>query len=230
MSTKAKQDRAKNAAKQRAFQTRRKAEDAMVQAVLDTGGVQYELTPVSPSDGGNPLRDGIRTTFVLSQEAKDAITAYAASVRNMTFDKFVETMMAKLVGRMLADGFFQCDYRMKATMLSRLLPDSTAERRTVLDHLSPEIQQQLADDMKFRVEPTDSRNPHGPLGHARVYRGVHHQASRGYGLDIRRAHGRAESAHPRAGSTGRTSPRTAQLRGEQWTHYLDNVTYWTCYR
>ena len=127
----------------------------MVQAVLDTGGVQYELTPISPSDGGNPLRDGIRTTFVLSQEAKDAITAYAASVRNMTFDKFVETMMAKLVGRMLADGFFQCDYRMKATMLSRLLPDSTAERRTVLDHLSPEIQQQLADDMKFRVEPTD---------------------------------------------------------------------------
>ena len=115
MLTKTKRNAKQNAEHQRAFRARRKAEDKMIQAVLDTGGVQFELTPVAPYDGAatNPLKDGVKITFVLAQEAQAAITAYAASERNTTFEGMLEDMKVRLIGKLVESGFFKCAYRMK---------------------------------------------------------------------------------------------------------------------
>ena len=83
----------------------------MIQAVAESGGVQYELTPVE--DGDHPLEKGIKITWVLSQDARDAITTYAASEPNTTFEGMLEHMKMRLVAGLFEAGFFQWDYRIK---------------------------------------------------------------------------------------------------------------------
>ena len=105
-----------NAKRQRDFRDRRKAEEEMVEAVLATGGIQVELMPVMDYPYGgpesNPLKKGVKIILVVAPEAKAAMTEYAASQRNTTFEGMLELMKNQWVAR-YAGEFFQLHCRMK---------------------------------------------------------------------------------------------------------------------
>ena len=106
-----------NAEHQRAFQARRKAEEEMTQAVLATGGIQVELMPVMEYPYGgpesNPLKEGVKIIFVVAPEAKAAMTEYAASQRNTTFEGMLEDMKNRYIAKMVGEDFFKLHYRLK---------------------------------------------------------------------------------------------------------------------
>ena len=114
--TKRKRNAKQNAEHQRAFQDRRKAEEKMVEAVLATGGIQVELMPVMDYPYGgpesNPLKEGVKIIFVVAPEAKTAMTEYAASQRNTTFEGMLEVMKERWIARHWGE-FFKLHYRMK---------------------------------------------------------------------------------------------------------------------
>ena len=102
--------------RQRAHRQRRKERREMIEAVLETGGVQYTLEPVAPYVKGgdlNPLRDGVKITYVLSERARDKIKAYAAKERGLSFDGMLQEMDMQLVALLFEQGYFQHDYRLK---------------------------------------------------------------------------------------------------------------------
>ena len=115
--TKRKRNTKQNAEHQRAFQARRKAEEKMVEAVLATGGIQVELMPVMEYPYGgpesNPLREGVKIIFVVAPEAKAAMTEYAASQRNTTFEGMLEVMKNRWIAKVVEEGFFKLHCRMK---------------------------------------------------------------------------------------------------------------------
>ena len=117
METKPKRNAKQNAEHQRAFHTRRKAEEEMIEAVLATGGVQFELMPVMDYPYGgpesNPLKEGVKIIFVVAPEARAAMKEYAASQRNTTFEGMLEHMKKRLLGKLEAEGFFKLHYRLK---------------------------------------------------------------------------------------------------------------------
>ena len=117
METKRKRNAKQNLEHQRAFQARSKAEAEMIEAVLDTGGVQFELMPVMDYPYGgpesNPLKEGVKIIFVVAPEAKIAMTEYAASQRNTTFEGMLEDMKKRLLEKLEASGFFKLHYRLK---------------------------------------------------------------------------------------------------------------------
>ena len=116
METKTKRNAKQNAEHQRAFQARRKAEEEMIEAVLATGGIQVELMPVMdyPYGGAesNPLKEGVKIIFVVAPEAKAAMTVFAASQRNTTFEGMLEDMKVLWMAKYARD-FFKLHCRMK---------------------------------------------------------------------------------------------------------------------
>ena len=105
-----------NAERQAAFKVRHKARDEMIRAVLETGGVNYELTPAAPyvdGDERDPLRNGIKITYVLSERAREKLRAYAVKERGLTFDGLLRDMDLRLVEKLFEDGFFQHEHRLK---------------------------------------------------------------------------------------------------------------------
>ena len=88
----------------------------MIEAVLATGGIQVELMPVMDYPYGgpesNPLKEGVKIIFVVSPEAKAAMTEFAASQRNTTFEGMLEAMKNQWMA-MHAREFFKLHYRMK---------------------------------------------------------------------------------------------------------------------
>ena len=106
----------KNAERVREHRQRRKAHDEMIQAVLDTNGVQFTLTPAAPyvaGDDRNPLRDGIKITYVMSERARDKIKAYAVKERGLTFEGILQDMDMQLLAKLFEEGFFQHEHRLK---------------------------------------------------------------------------------------------------------------------
>ena len=43
--------------------------DGFIRQIIETGDIRYTLTPVSPYPRKDPLKDGIKVTYVMSKQA-----------------------------------------------------------------------------------------------------------------------------------------------------------------
>ena len=86
--------------------------EGFIQEIVSGGGVQYSLTPVAPYPERDPLKNGIKITWTLTDEAREKIAAMALADPSLTFNEMLSCMDVRLCKWLLDAGFFQHDYRM----------------------------------------------------------------------------------------------------------------------
>ena len=93
---------------------RRKHREALVETLKAEGGVQWTLDAVDyQADAINPLGDGLKITWLLTEGAREALIECAANERGQTFDTILTEMDGKLMAYLLQLGVIQHDYRLK---------------------------------------------------------------------------------------------------------------------
>ena len=100
--------------RQRVKERNQKVDEVFREAIKAGGGVQWTLDAVDyQADAINPLGDGLKITWHLSRQVRDAIVEWAALERGLAFEAFLREMDARLLVWLVQLGHIQHDHRMK---------------------------------------------------------------------------------------------------------------------
>ena len=81
--------------------------------IMEDGEVTYSLSPVAPYPEKEPLKHGIKFTYVMSEQARDKIIAHALKDPALSFDELLKCLDIRIMKHLLDIGFVQHDYCVK---------------------------------------------------------------------------------------------------------------------
>ena len=87
--------------------------DKILKEIMDDGEVKYALIPNAPYPEKDPLKNGIKVTYVMSEQARDGITAHARKDPTLSFDQLLSCMDIRIMKHLLDIGFVRHDYRLQ---------------------------------------------------------------------------------------------------------------------
>ena len=87
--------------------------DEFIREIIEAGDIQYTLAPVAPYPEKDPLKNGIKFTYVMPEQARDKIIAHAVKDPALSFDALLACLDIRLMKFLLDIGFVQHDYRLK---------------------------------------------------------------------------------------------------------------------
>ena len=87
--------------------------DEFLREIIEAGDIRYTLTPVAPYPEKDPLKNGIKFTYVMSEQARDKIIAHAVKDPALSFDQLLVCLDIRLMKFLLDIGFVQHDYRLE---------------------------------------------------------------------------------------------------------------------
>ena len=87
--------------------------DEFIREIIEAGDIRYTLTPVAPYPEKDPLKNGIKFTYVMSEQARDKIIAHAVKDPALSFDELLTCLDIRLMKFLLDIGFVQHDYRLE---------------------------------------------------------------------------------------------------------------------
>ena len=92
---------------------RNKLIEKILMEIIEDGDIKYTLAPVAPYPEKDPLKNGIKFTYVMSEQTRDTIIAHALKEPALNFDELLKCLDIRLMRFLLDIGFVQHDYRLK---------------------------------------------------------------------------------------------------------------------
>ena len=86
--------------------------DDMVADISQTAGLKFAIAPVTPFPEHDPLKNGIKVTYYMTEEMRDRIRNHAAKEPTLTFDTLLSCLDIRLMKLLLDEGFVRHDFEL----------------------------------------------------------------------------------------------------------------------